>query len=37
MFLLGILVKFIEVCIIGSIVFAILLIIAAWMRGEFKK
>lgn len=37
MIVLDILIKFIEVCIISSIVFAIILFVAAWMRGEFKK
>lgn len=37
MIILDILIKFIEVCIISSIVFAVLLFVAAWMRGEFKK
>lgn len=37
MFLLDILVKLFEFCIIGSVATLIILVVAAWMRGEFKK
>jgi len=37
MFLLEILVKLFECCMIGSIATFILLVLSAWMRGEFKK
>ena len=37
MFLLGILVKLFECCMIGSMATLIILAISAWIRGEFKK
>ena len=37
MILLNAIYKLIEVCVIGSLATLIILFVAAWIRGEFKK
>lgn len=37
MILLNVICKFFEVCIIGSVATLIILVVSAWIRGEFKK